>query len=147
MMNTQGIKIFIKDSDATDYAQIGCLQSLGDLDLGKRSSKEDGCMDKEVMGKIIGSLKYGSLAIGFTYKPETTAGVTALGVAHKSKPAKLQDFRIELPNAITPETGTGTKFDFPVYVTERGLSFPKDDEMQSTATLEMNDEPTVTAAA
>ena len=145
-MNTQGIKIYIKATTSTEYNQIGCLQSLGDLDLGKRSSKEDGCMDKEVQGKIIGSMKFGNMQVGYTFKPDETTGTTVLREAHKSKPAQLQDFRIELPNKVADD-GHGTYFDFQVYVTERGISFPKDDEIQSSFTIEMNNEPSVTPAS
>ncbi len=145
-INTQGIQIYIKDESSTDYLKIGCLQSLGDLDLGKRSSKEDGCMDKEVMGKVIGALKYGSLDITYSYDPTEPAGHGQLGTAHKATPAPVQDFRIELTNKVADD-GHGTQFDFKVYVTERSISFPKDDDMEAKAKLEMIDAPVVTAAA
>jgi len=114
-VNTQGLTVYIKDEASTDYLKIGCLKSIGDLDLGKRSSKEDGCMDKEVQGKIIGALKFGSMDITYAYEPTEPAGHGQMGVAHKSNPAALQDFRIELPNKVA-EDGTGTLFDFKVYV-------------------------------
>jgi len=145
-VNTQGLTVYIKDEASTDYLKIGCLKSIGDLDLGKRSSKEDGCMDKEVQGKIIGALKFGSMDITYAYEPTEPAGHGQMGVAHKSNPAALQDFRIELPNKVA-EDGNGTLFDFKVYVTERSVSFPKDDDMEAKAKLEMVNEPTVTAAA
>ena len=144
-VNTQGLTIYIKDEASTDYLKIGCLKSLGDLSLGTRSSKEDGCMDKEVMGKVIGALKYGSLDITYSYNPAEPMGHGQLGVAHKTPTAPVQDFRIELPNKAT-EAGTGTQFDFKVYVTERSLSFPTDDDMEAKAKLEMISEPVVVAA-
>ena len=146
-VNTQGLMIYVKDEASADYLKIGCLQSLGDLSLGTRSAKEDGCMDKEVMGKVIGALKYGSLDITYKYDPTEPLGHGQLGVAHKANPAPIQDFRIELPNIVTTGTGNGTQFDFKVYVTERSISFPKDDDMEAKAKLEMINEPTVTAAA
>ena len=145
-VNTQGLMIYIKEEASADYLKIGCLQSLGDLSLGTRSSKEDGCMDKEVMGKVIGALKYGSLDITYKYDPTEPLGHAQLGTAHKANPAPVQDFRIELPNKVADD-GHGTQFDFKVYVTERSISFPKDDDMEAKAKLEMIDEPTVTAAA
>ena len=145
-INTQGIQIYIKDESSADYLKIGCLQSLGDLDLGKRSSKEDGCMDKEVMGKVIGALKYGSLDITYLYDPAEPAGHGQVGTAHTTTPAPVQDFRIELPNKVADD-GHGTQFFFKVYVTERSLGFPKDDNIEVKAKLEMINAPTVTAAA
>jgi len=144
-LNTQGIFISIKEISDTEYLKIGCLQSLGDLDLGKRSSKEDGCMDKEVMGKVIGALKYGNLQIGYTYDPTESPGVQKLVAAHEAKQSPEMDFQIELPNKVADD-GHGTQFQFKVYVTERSISFPKDDDMVASATLEMINKPTVVAA-
>jgi len=145
-INTQGLTVYIKDETQSTYLKIGCLKSIGDLDLGERSSKDDGCMDKEVQGKIIGALKFGSMDITYAYNPAEPEGHGQMGVAHKSNPAALQDFRIELPNKVT-DTGNGTQFDFKVYVTKRSIGFPKDDDIEVKAKLEMVNEPTVTAAA
>lgn len=146
-MNTQGIKIYMKKDGDTQYESIGCIKSIGDLDLGKRSSKEDGCMDKETMGKIIGSLKYGSMTINYGFDPKTdSAGITVLKTAHKSNPAQLQQLKIELPKVVEA-SASGTTFEIPCYVTERSISFPVDDEMEASFTIEMNGEAVETKEA
>ena len=125
--------------------EIGCFQSIGDIDLS-RETKEYECLSSGDIELAVGNMKAGDIPIGVKYDPADAAGAMEMETSFKTGVAI--PFSVELNNAVTPSTGTGTTFAWTgAVVTSWKISPEQNGLVLATFTLKLNGEPTITAAA
>jgi hypothetical protein len=139
-IQTQGILIRMKLKTESDYLLVGCIKSIGELDIS-RDSELDGCLNKEVQGKIIGMVKLGDFTFSYDYTDGDPDAQALIRSSVLAKQSPLLDVQIELPNAVTT---AGTLFDFEGYVTKHTTKFDKTAIIDSS--IAISSVPVVTAA-
>lgn len=135
-INTKGIIA------SANSKELGCFQSIGDIDLS-RETKEYECVSSGEVEIAIGNMKTGDIAIGVKYDPTDSAGAKEMETSFLNGTAI--PFSVELS-----DTGTtnGTTFSWTGgVVTSWKVSPEQNGFVLATFTIKLNGEPTITAAA
>ncbi|WP_331774056.1 hypothetical protein [Sulfurospirillum sp. 1612] len=145
-IQAQNTTLSVSSDSGTTYNKVGAIQTIGDIDFGAKDVITIDSLDSEIIDKVLGTLKLGSLDLSYTYDPDEPNGngvIKAAFDATTTTPIKVQ---IELPNPATA-SGTGTLFTFDAIVPSYKLSgLEKNGFMKSSTSLEMTSKPVVTAA-
>jgi len=147
-IQAQNTKLYAKlTGDATaSYVEVGCIQSIGDIDLGTREIVNVDCLSSTDVDKVLGTTSLGSMDIVYTFNETEPKGNGILKTAHDATNTTKVDIKIELSNSLT-ETGNGTYFEFVAIVPSYKISdISKNAFIKSSVKLEMTTRPTVTSA-
>lgn len=144
-IQAQNTTLSVSSDGGTTYSLVGNIQTLGDIDFGEKNVITIDSLDSEVIDKVLGTLKLGSLALSYTYDPAEGAGNGVIKSAFDATTTTKITARIELPNS----GGTnGTQFTFEAIVPMYKITgLEKDGFVKSSTSLEMTSKPVVTAAA
>ena len=135
-MKTEGIKVRVNDKE------IGCLYSLGDIQLTRETSEKK-CLSTGEYITIVNSVKTGNIDMGVTYDPTDTQGAGELEKVFNS--GDKCKFEIELSDTAG---NNGTTFTWQnAVVTEFSITPDDNGEVGAKFTIAPGGIPTVTAAS
>ena len=146
-VTAQNTKLYVKNEADTDYLEVGCIQSIGDIDFGSREIIEIDCLSNTDTDKVLGTFKLASIDLTYTYNELEPDGNGKIKDAFESEQTVKLDIRIELPNKKTTD-GNGTRYEFKAIVPSyKIVDISKNNYIKSSTTLAMTTKPVVTASA
>ena len=143
-IQAQNTTLKVSDDGGTTWKQVGCIQTLGDIDFGNKNVITIDCLDSETIDKVLGTIKFGSLEVSYVYDPAEPEGNGVIKAAFDATATTKIKAQIELPDSGSTH---GTQFTFDCVVPSYKVTgLEKDGFIKSAVVLEMTEKPTITAA-
>ncbi len=137
-VQAQGVTLFVKKEADSEFEEVGCLQSLGDIDFGSRDVIEIECLSSFVTQKLLGAKKFGNLDFTYSFDPRELHGNQIVKNAFDSDISVVLDVKIKLVDT--------TMIDFKGLVPSYKLiDFTKGSVVKASTSFAINSTPLVTA--
>ncbi|MBD3838832.1 MAG: hypothetical protein IE878_00400 [Epsilonproteobacteria bacterium] len=139
-VQAQGVTLFVKKESDSEFKEVGCLQSLGDIDFGSRDVIEIECLSSFVTEKLLGAKKFGNMDFTYTFDPQEPNGNKIIYDAFDDDNSVVLDIKIK--------TVDSTTFEFKGLVPNYKLiDFTKGSVVKVSATFAVKTKPIVTPPA